>query len=144
MNEAKQATPHSVLIEQLMDSRVPKTEREHAASREIEMLREALRLPAQQAEKQELTCVCGAVWEGETMVCAPRQRVCSGCDKTNNDNSMWAVYCVDCWEKPRKRIVNKQMTKEEWLGWIKETWDAAQKAAWSEQGERNETKQHSN
>lgn len=53
MNEAKQATPHSVLIEQLMDSRVPKTEREHAARREIEMLREALRLPAQQAEKQE-------------------------------------------------------------------------------------------
>lgn len=49
MNEAKQATPHSVLIERLMDSRVPKTEREHAARREIEMLREALRLPAQQA-----------------------------------------------------------------------------------------------
>jgi hypothetical protein len=48
--EAKQATPHSVLIEQLMDSRIPKTEREHAARREIEMLREALRLPAQQAE----------------------------------------------------------------------------------------------
>ncbi len=39
MNEAMQATPHSVLIEQLMDSRVPKTEREHAACREIEMLR---------------------------------------------------------------------------------------------------------
>ena len=53
MSEAKQATPHSVLIEQLMDSRVPKTEREHAARREIEMLREALRGPAQQAEKQE-------------------------------------------------------------------------------------------
>jgi hypothetical protein len=53
MHEAKQATPHSVLIEQLMDSRVPKTEREHAARREIEMLREALRGPAQQAEKQE-------------------------------------------------------------------------------------------
>lgn len=46
MNEAKQATPHSELIKQLMDSRVPKTEREHAARREIEMLREALRLPA--------------------------------------------------------------------------------------------------
>ena len=53
MSEAKQATPHSVLIEQLMDSRVPKTEREHAARREIEMLRDALRGPAQQAEKQE-------------------------------------------------------------------------------------------
>lgn len=59
----------------------------------------ALRAAIEQAEKQELTCVCGAVWEGETMVCAPRQRVCSGCDKTNNSDSMWAVYCVDCWEK---------------------------------------------
>jgi len=28
--------------------------------------------------------------------------------------------------------VNKPMTKDEWLGWIKETWDAAQKAAWAE------------
>jgi len=27
------------------------------------------------------------------------QRVCSGCDKTNTDDSMWAVYCVDCWGK---------------------------------------------
>ena len=44
------ATPHKELIEQLMDSRIPKTEREHAARREIEMLREALRLPAQKAE----------------------------------------------------------------------------------------------
>lgn len=40
---AKQSTPHSALIEQLMDPRIPKTEREHAARREIEMLREALR-----------------------------------------------------------------------------------------------------
>ena len=37
----------------------------------------ALRAAIEQAETQELTCVCGAVWEGETMVCAPRQRVCS-------------------------------------------------------------------
>jgi len=28
--------------------------------------------------------------------------------------------------------VNKPMTTEEWLGWIQETWDAAQKAAWAE------------
>ena len=28
--------------------------------------------------------------------------------------------------------MNKPMTKDEWLGWIKETWDAAQKAAWAE------------
>lgn len=36
---AKKATPHETLIAQLMDSRVLKTEREHAAAREIERLR---------------------------------------------------------------------------------------------------------
>jgi hypothetical protein len=35
-SRAKQATPHATLIEQLMNSCVPKTEREHAAVREIE------------------------------------------------------------------------------------------------------------
>lgn len=38
-SQAKQATPHSQLIAELLDSRVPKTEREHAAVREIERLR---------------------------------------------------------------------------------------------------------
>ena len=36
------ATPHDELIRQLMDSCVPKTEREHAACREIERLRALL------------------------------------------------------------------------------------------------------
>jgi len=40
--EAKQATPHSQLISELMDSRGPKTEREHAAAREIGRLRAVL------------------------------------------------------------------------------------------------------
>jgi hypothetical protein len=48
MTEAKQATPHSQLISELMDSRVPKTEREHAAAREIERLRAALEQPEQE------------------------------------------------------------------------------------------------
>jgi len=34
-----QATPHGTLLDQLMDCRVPKSEREHAAAREIERLR---------------------------------------------------------------------------------------------------------
>ena len=38
-----QATPHDALIAQIMDSRVPKTEREWAAAREIERLRSELR-----------------------------------------------------------------------------------------------------
>ena len=38
----KQARPHDELIRELLDSRIPKSEREHAAAREIERLREAL------------------------------------------------------------------------------------------------------
>jgi len=34
-----QATPHSDLIAQILDPRIPKNEREHAAAREIERLR---------------------------------------------------------------------------------------------------------
>lgn len=45
----QQATPHAMLIDALMDSTIPKTEREHAAVREIQMLREALRGPKQWA-----------------------------------------------------------------------------------------------
>jgi hypothetical protein len=39
MSECKQARPHSELIAEMLDSRIPKTEREHAAAREIERLR---------------------------------------------------------------------------------------------------------
>ena len=45
----KQATPHRTLMEQLMDSRIPKTEREYAALQEIERLRREL----EQAEETE-------------------------------------------------------------------------------------------
>ena len=38
--EAKQATPPETLLAELLDSRVPKSEREHAAAREIERLRQ--------------------------------------------------------------------------------------------------------
>ena len=38
----KKAPPHDQLIAELLDSRVPKTEREHAAAREIKRLRETL------------------------------------------------------------------------------------------------------
>jgi hypothetical protein len=43
LREEKAATPHNELIAQLLDSRVPKSEREHAAAREIERLRDALK-----------------------------------------------------------------------------------------------------
>jgi hypothetical protein len=55
--EAKQATPHNTLIGELMDSRIPKTEREHAAAREIERLRQAIE-QAEQAQPK-----CGAIIE---------------------------------------------------------------------------------
>ena len=48
---AQQATPREQLLKELMDSRVPKTEREHAAVREIERLRVAL---AEQQDWSEL------------------------------------------------------------------------------------------
>ena len=41
-HEAKQATSHATLLAELLDSRVPKSEREHAAAAEIERLRAAL------------------------------------------------------------------------------------------------------
>ena len=40
--QCKQARPHDELICELLDSRRPKTEREHAAAREIERLRAEL------------------------------------------------------------------------------------------------------
>ena len=43
----RMATPHDQLIAELLDSRIPKTEREHAAAREIKRLREALAEPEQ-------------------------------------------------------------------------------------------------
>lgn len=42
MEKAKQATPHKTLLAELMDSNVPKSEREHAAVREIEKLQEEI------------------------------------------------------------------------------------------------------
>lgn len=39
MNECKQSRLHGELIAEMLDSRVPKTEREYAAVREIERLR---------------------------------------------------------------------------------------------------------
>jgi len=51
MNESKQARRHDELIAELLDSRIPKTEREHAAAREIE----ALRTEAEQHLRQAMS-----------------------------------------------------------------------------------------
>lgn len=48
MQQAMKSTPHKQLIDELLDSRIPKTEREHAAAREIEKLRERLAHPEQE------------------------------------------------------------------------------------------------
>jgi hypothetical protein len=45
MQMAYQATPHEVLIAEIMDCGVPKNEREHAAAREIQALRDRLAQP---------------------------------------------------------------------------------------------------
>ena len=59
-HEAKQATPHATLLAELLDSRIPKSEREHAAAREVERLTAALRheadcVDAAKAEIERLT-----------------------------------------------------------------------------------------
>ncbi len=41
---------------------------------DITALRTALSEPEQEPEQNTVTCVCGAVWEGNLMVHAPRQR----------------------------------------------------------------------
>lgn len=48
MQQALKCTPHKQLIDELLDSRIAKTEREHAAAREIEKLRERLAQPDQE------------------------------------------------------------------------------------------------
>lgn len=52
-HEAKRATPHATLLAELLDSRIPKSEREHAAKREIERLTAALKKANDQAEHFE-------------------------------------------------------------------------------------------
>jgi len=59
MNEA-QATPHAELIADLMNPNNPKNEREHAAVREIERLREALAQLEQDGECKRCTDGCPA------------------------------------------------------------------------------------
>jgi hypothetical protein len=49
-DEAKAATPHHDLIAELLNPNTPKTEREHAASREIERL-QALEAPVQDVKE---------------------------------------------------------------------------------------------
>lgn len=54
-HEAKQATPHATLLVELLDSRIPKSEREHAAAREIE------RLTAELETERMRLAACGVV-----------------------------------------------------------------------------------
>lgn len=65
---ARAATPHGQLIAELLDSRTPKTEREHAAAKEIKRLREALAEPEPEP----------VVWirhENEWVGLAPKKRL---------------------------------------------------------------------
>lgn len=62
IKQAKQATPHKVLIDELLSPSIPKNEREHAAAREIEKLRAAL---AEQPETKagELSAMRTELWK---------------------------------------------------------------------------------
>jgi hypothetical protein len=59
MQMAYQATPHEVLIAEIMDCGVPKNEREHAAAHEIQALRDRLAQPEYDQTALELCNVCG-------------------------------------------------------------------------------------
>ena len=52
-NDMKQATPHEQLIGELLDSTIPKTEREHAAAREIERLQELLAFALEKLKRRQ-------------------------------------------------------------------------------------------
>ena len=45
--------------------------------------------------KRELTCVCGAVWEGETMVHPPREREWVGLTDEEKEKLVEAFYGTD-------------------------------------------------
>jgi hypothetical protein len=68
------AEPHALLINELLDSNVPKTEREHAAAREIESLRTALVTPPRrewvELTEEVISQVCGF---GEYTTASTRQ-----------------------------------------------------------------------
>lgn len=60
INEAKAATPHLELIAELLNPNTPKTEREHAASREIERL-QAIAAPVQEPVAHQV--IAGALFD---------------------------------------------------------------------------------
>jgi len=67
-HEAKQATPHATLLVELLDSRIPKSEREHAAAREIE------RLTAELETERMRLAACGVVALANTEQSAAKER----------------------------------------------------------------------
>lgn len=73
--QAMQAIPHEVLISELLDSRVSKTEREHAAAREILDLRQAIA-------------------EAEDAVAAEREACAQACEDLIGTRAM-ARHCAD-------------------------------------------------
>ena len=58
MNEAKQATPRQQLLDEILDSRIPKNEREHVACREIERLRALCRQMGEALEDLQVYPAC--------------------------------------------------------------------------------------
>lgn len=69
--EQKAARPHNELIRELLDSRIPKSEREHAAAREIERLREKVDCLQQQYDERT---ACTIEHRGSTIACSDAMR----------------------------------------------------------------------
>lgn len=112
----KAARPHAELLAEIMDSRIPKTEREHAAAREIERLtRERDELRGLVAEFVES---CDSMdddpIDGEPLMVRARRAlaridaalaegaekrlplsVCASCGHTWTEDTVWCARCAE-------------------------------------------------
>jgi hypothetical protein len=86
MQMAYQATPHEVLIAEIMDCGVPKNEREHAAAREIQALRDRLAQPEYDQAALELCDVCG--WKAVVP-----DECCLNCKRLAQPEPWVKTYC---------------------------------------------------
>ncbi len=99
-DQAKCATPHEQLIGELLDSRIPKTEREHAAAREIEQLRYDAAKWQSLAKCYEQVC---DILKERSGVVANAKRYAwlrDECIESKNPNHTWIVEAPpDMWDE---------------------------------------------
>ena len=101
MSDAKQATPHEQLIAELMRPTVPKTEREHAAVREIERLR---------AELNDIAAALPGVPDWQPIETAPKdgeKRLLLVVDHGEWGDKVWMGLWADGWVLSYGKAINE-------------------------------------